>query len=121
MTPHDVIAWDPDIDRISRFSVWPGCAPGTVDVRVAYMEPHEERTITLALPMSAEWYGLQLRDSLARLPELGHVNVARGEGAWMGEPRTGWNYVTHAGSRIERISWLRSIGAMPAIPQEAHR
>lgn len=108
---HDIIAWDAEIHRISQFSVWQD-EGGLPEVRIIYLAPREERTITLASPLSADYLGLELHQRLSAIPELGTVDFRRGQGVWPdGTPRTGWNFVAHYGREEER-AWKRSIGAL---------
>lgn len=104
---YDVIAYDPEIHRINRFSVWPS-EPGRVAVCIQYLAPREERKVTIDSDMSADWHGLALVQALSQLTELGHVDYCRGE--HFNDPSIrGWNYATHAKSKSETRAWLSSL------------
>lgn len=106
---YDLVAWDPDIDRISHFSVWQddGDLP---EVRIVYLAPREERLVRLDSPLSADYLGLEFYNQLHNLPELGTIDFTRGEGRCPnGRSRSGWNFVAHYG-RAEEHAWKRRIG-----------
>ena len=92
MLAYDVIAFDPDIARIVRWSI--GQDDGErPTIRIRYLGL-EEREVPIDDTLSADYHGLALHNQLATLPELGEVTFARFES--IDGRRHGWNFVAHA-------------------------